>query len=430
MEQLAQDNEAMVARAVAVMPGGVSSPVRAFRAVGGKPRFIVRASGAKVVDVEGREYIDYVGAWGGAILGHAHPAVIAAIHEAASCGTAFGLSCPLEVELAEQIRRRMPSVERVRFVNSGTEAVMSAIRVARAATGRDGIVKFDGCYHGHADALLVRAGSGAATLGLPDSPGVTAHAVADTLTVRYNDVSGLHRLFDRVGANIAAVIVEPVAGNMGVVPPAPGFLEFLRDICDRAGALFIIDEVMTGFRVAPGGAQERFAVRGDLVALGKIIGGGLPVGAYGGRADLMGLVAPQGPVYQAGTFSGNPLTMSAGLATLRLLDAAAYQRLERHAAELERGLIALLSRHSVCGCVQRVGSMLTLFFGVERVVDFEGAARADHARFARFFRAMLEHGVHLPPSGYEAWFVSLAHDESIIHRTLECADRSLAAART
>ncbi|MFQ5423203.1 MAG: glutamate-1-semialdehyde 2,1-aminomutase [Phycisphaerae bacterium] len=411
-------SQAMFARAGAVMPGGVNSPVRAFRAVGGTPRFIARAAGARLFDVDGRSYIDYIGSWGAAIVGHAHPAVVEAVSAAARGGTSFGTPSPFGVELAEEIVRRVASVEQVRMVNSGTEAVMSAVRLARAATGRDRIVKFAGGYHGHVDALLVRAGSGAATLGLPDSPGVPRRVVETTHVARYNNLASVEAVFDRFGREIAAVIVEPVAGNMGVVPPAGGFLDGLRELTERSGALLIFDEVMTGFRVAAGGVQSIYGIRPDLTTFGKVIGGGLPVGAYGGRADLMSMVAPAGSVYQAGTLSGNPLAMVAGLATLRCLDDEAYERLERQSASLETGLSEALGAAGVGAVVQRVGSMLTVFFGVPAVRDIEQAAAADHARFGRFFHALLDRGVHLPPSGYEAWFVSLAHDSAVIAETL------------
>ena len=418
-------SEQLFVRAQSLMPGGVNSPVRAFRAVGGTPRFIRSARGCRLTDVDGREYIDYIGAWGPAIVGHAHPAVIDAIEMAILNGTSFGTPSPLEVELAREIVARVPSVEKVRMVNSGTEAVMSAIRLARAATGREKVLKFEGCYHGHADAMLVKAGSGVATLGLPDSPGVTAGAAGTTLTVPYNDLDAVQRLFESAGSQIAALIVEPIAGNMGVVAPAPGFLAGLREIATNAGALLIFDEVMTGFRVARGGAQELFGVRPDLTTLGKIIGGGLPVGAYGGRADLMDQIAPAGPVYQAGTLSGNPVAMAAGLATLQVLDAAAYCRLEESASRLEAGLRRTLEQTGQQGAVQRVGSLLTIFFGVPAVRTFADAAAADHQRFAAFFHAMLDRGIHLPPSGYEAWFVSLAHDDEAIDRTIDAAHEAL-----
>ena len=342
-------------------------------------------------------------------------------------GTSFGTPSPLEVELAREIIDRVSSIEMVRMVNSGTEAVMSALRLARAVTGRNKFIKFDGCYHGHADSLLVKAGSGVATLGLPDSPGVTPGATADTLVARFNDLDSVEAMFRDEGSEVAAVIVEPVAGNMGVVPPQPGFLEGLRSITHEHGALLIFDEVMTGFRVARGGAQELFGVQPDITTLGKVIGGGLPVGAYGGSSRIMAQVAPMGPVYQAGTLSGNPLAMAAGLATLRMLDRQAYLTLEQRSAKLAGGLERLLAGAKVSACVQRVGSMLTLFFGRQKVSDFSEARAADHEQFARFFQAMLQAGVHLPPSGYEAWFISLAHDDAIIDLTLASAKCALPA---
>ncbi len=411
--------------ALQLMPGGVNSPVRAFGSVGGSPRYICRADGCRIYDVDGREYIDYIGSWGPMIVGHAHPSVREALQQALCCGTSFGACCPAEVELAREIVSRVPSIEKVRLVNSGTEAVMSALRLARAATGRPKFVKFEGCYHGHADALLVQAGSGVATLGLPDSPGVTAGATEDTLVARFNDLGSVQQCFEDHGLEIAAIVVEPVAGNMGVVPPASGFLEGLRRLTRDHSALLIFDEVMTGFRVARGGAQELFGVLPDITTLGKVIGGGLPVGAYGAAAEIMDLVAPQGPVYQAGTLSGNPLAMAAGLATLKLLDERAYARLELGSSRLEQGLIRLLEQSGVSGCVQRVGSMLTLFFGPSEVRDFTDARAAEHEAFARFFRGMLAGGVHLPPSGFESWFVSTAHDDEAIDETLTCVQSSL-----
>ncbi len=412
------------------MPGGVNSPVRAFGQVGGTPPFIHRAQGCRLFDVDGRSYVDYIGSWGPMIAGHAHPVVREALEQALRAGTSFGTPSPLEVELAREIVSRVPSIEKVRMVNSGTEAVMSALRLARAATGRSKIVKFEGCYHGHADALLVKAGSGVATLGLPDSPGVTSGATEDTLIARFNDLGSVETCFEAPGSEIAAVIVEPVAGNMGVVPPQPGFLEGLRTITRDHSSLLIFDEVMTGFRVARGGAQELYGVLPDMTTLGKVIGGGLPVGAYAGSSEVMDQVAPTGPVYQAGTLSGNPLAMAAGLATLRLLDDQAYSRLERQSVKLERGLARLLERAKIGASLQRVGSMMTLFFGPDRVGNFADARAADHRQFSEFFQAMLAQGVHLPPSGYEAWFVSLAHHDDDINFTLECAERALHKLRT
>ncbi len=418
-------SEAAFARAARLMPGGVSSPVRAFGAVGGTPRFVRRASGARVWDVDGNELIDLVGSWGAMIAGHAHPAVVEAVERAARDGTSFGMPCEAEAALAAEIADRMPSVERARFVSSGTEAVMSAVRLARAATGREVIVKLEGCYHGHADGLLAKAGSGLATFGLPGSPGVPAEASRHTITLPFGDVGAMAEVFERHGASIAAVVLEPIAGNMGLVPPPEGYLESVRTLTADHGALLVFDEVMTGLRVSRGGAQELFGVAPDLTTLGKVIGGGLPVGAYGGRADLMSLVAPEGPVYQAGTLSGNPLGMAAGLATLSLLDAAAYDRLERAGRALEEGLRgALESEWEGPVAVQRVGSMLTAFFGADQVRDFAGASAADHAAFGRFFHAMLGRGVHLPPSGYEAWFLSLAHGPGEIETIIEAARSS------
>jgi glutamate-1-semialdehyde 2,1-aminomutase len=396
-----------------VIPGGVNSPVRAFRGVGGNPPFLERGEGAHVFDVDGNEYIDYVGSWGPLLLGHCHPEIVAAVREALEKGTSFGAPTEREVELAEAIREAVPSIEMVRLVNSGTEATMSAIRVARGFTGRDLVVKFEGCYHGHVDSLLVKAGSGLATLGIADTQGVPKAFCDTTLALPYNSAEAVEEAFRRHGKRIAAVIVEPVAGNMGVVPPAPGFLESLRRVTERAGALLIFDEVMTGFRVAFGGAQARYGIRPDLTTLGKVIGGGLPVGAYGGRKDVMSRVAPAGPVYQAGTLSGNPLAVSAGLAMLRHLKAhpEVYERLEQLAAQLcaaaPRGVT-----------VNRVGSMFTFFFTEGPVTDYESAKRSDTERFGRYFRAMLERGVYLAPSQFEAAFVSAAHTEEDIRRTV------------
>ncbi|HET7465810.1 MAG TPA: glutamate-1-semialdehyde 2,1-aminomutase [Candidatus Dormibacteraeota bacterium] len=400
-------------RAASLFPGGVNSPVRAYRAVGGSAPVLVRGSGAYVWDDEGRRYIDYVGAFGPLALGHAHPAVVDAIRSAVEAGGSFGVTSPGEVRLAELIRARMPSVERLRFVNSGTEAAMSALRVARAATGRDLILKFDGGYHGHADSLLVEAGSGAATLSIPGSAGVAAPVAAQTLVAAYNDLDSVAAQFESRPRQIAAVIVEPVAANMGVVPPEPGFLRGLRDLTSADGSLLIFDEVITGFRVGPGGAQELFGVRPDLTVLGKIIGGGLPVGAYGGRADLMELVAPAGPVYQAGTLSGHPVVMAAGEATIHQLTPAVYAAMEVQAARLQAGLVA---RGAV---VTRVGSLLTRFFCAGPPQNFSQAKTADAEAFARFFQSMLGAGILLPPSQFEAWFVSAAHDAAVIDATLD-----------
>ncbi|TME23689.1 MAG: glutamate-1-semialdehyde-2,1-aminomutase [Chloroflexi bacterium] len=396
-----------------LFPGGVNSPVRAYRAVGGEPPVLVRGEGAFVWNDAGRRYIDYVGAFGPLLLGHANRSVVEAIKNAAEAGGSFGVTGPGEVRLAQLIKTRMPSIERIRFVNSGTEAAMSALRVARAATRRDLIVKFEGGYHGHADSLLVEAGSGAATLSIPGSAGVAPSVAAQTLVATYNDLDSVAALLDSHRNNVAAVIVEPVAANMGVVAPVSGFLQGLRDLTERAGALLIFDEVITGFRVAPGGAQELYGVRPDLTVLGKIIGGGLPVGAYGGRADLMDLVAPSGPVYQAGTLSGHPVVMAAGEATLAQLTPDIYAKIESQAARLESGV-------RVAGaCVVRVGSLLTLFFRGRPPRNFREAKSSDTKAFARFFHSMLEAGVLLPPSQFEAWFVSASHDGSVIDSTLE-----------
>jgi len=387
--------------ATQLFPGGVNSPVRAYKAVGGEPPVLVRGRGALVWDAEGREYVDYVGAYGPLILGHAHPAVVEAIARAARAGGSFGVTHPDEVRLGELIQRAMPSLELLRFVSSGTEAAMSALRVARAATGRDLVLKFEGGYHGHSDGLLAKAGSGLATLGLPGSAGVTAAVAAQTLVAPYNELPAVEAIFAAYPGGIAAVIVEPVAANVGVVPPAPGFLEGLRRITKEAGALLVFDEVITGFRVAPGGAQQLYGVTPDLTVLGKIIGGGLPVGAYGGRAELMDLVAPAGPVYQAGTLSGHPVVMAAGIATLEQLDDALYARLEEIGAQLEAGLRQALPEARIA----RVGSLLTVFV----------------AEFAPFFQRLRAHGVLPAPSQFEAWFLSAAHGEEEVERTLAAA---------
>lgn len=418
---------AALRRAEALMPGGVSSPVRAFKAVGGGPLFMASGSGSTIRDADGNAFIDYVMSWGPLILGHAHPKVVEAVAAALAAGSSFGAPTVREVELAERIARAMPAVEQVRFVNSGTEATMSAVRLARAATGRPGIVKFEGCYHGHVDALLVKAGSGAMTFGSPSSPGVPADVVRHTHLARFNDLGSVRQACDAAGGGVAAIIVEPVVGNMGCVPPAEGFLSGLRALADDFGAILIFDEVMTGFRVAWGGAAARYGVRPDLVTLGKVIGGGLPVGAYGGRRDLMQQVSPVGPVYQAGTLSGNPLAMAAGIATLDVLAApGTYEALEKTAARLEAGLAAAVAEAGAPARVQRVGSMLSLFFSAEAVTDYESASRCDTEAFGRFFRGMLAWGVYLPPSQFEAWFVSLAHTEGDVDRTVEAAHRVLA----
>jgi len=416
-------NAELLARAERVMPGGVSSPVRAYRAVGGSPPFIVSGDRSRVRDAEGRSYIDLVCSWGPLIAGHAHPDVVAAIEAQARRGTSFGAPTPLEVELAETVVQGVPGVEMLRFVSSGTEACLSAVRLARAATGRDPILKFAGCYHGHADPLLAKAGSGVATLGLPDSAGVPLAATRDTVTVAYNDLDATEAA--ATARPLAAIVVELFAGNMGCVPPDPGFLEGLRRISDRTGALLVFDEVITGFRVARGGAQERTGVRADVVCLGKVIGGGLPVGAYAGTAAIMRHVAPVGPMYQAGTLSGNPLAMAAGLATLKLLDAAAYARLESLGARLEAGLDRVARDAGIPARVQRVASLLTLFFAPGPIRNEDDAKAADRSRFARFHGAMLARGVLLPPSQLECLFLSLAHTDEDVDTVTSAAALAL-----
>ncbi len=411
------------------IPGGVNSPVRAWRAVGGCPRFIQRGKGATVVDADGNTYIDYVGSWGPMILGHAHGKVLRALHEAMRSGTSFGAPTAGEIQLAKRVVEALPAVERVRLVSSGTEAAMTALRLARAYTGRTKILKFAGCYHGHSDALLVRAGSGALTLGVPDSPGVPVAVAGQTLVATYNDLGDVRACFSAAGREIAAVIVEPVVGNMGVVRPEKGFLEGLRELTTAYGAVLIFDEVMTGFRLAYGGVQTQLGLRPDLTCLGKVIGGGLPLAAVGGRREIMELLAPQGPVYQAGTLSGNPLAVAAGLATLdELSQPGVYERLEALGAQLERGLAAALAGARVPGVVSRAGSMWTVFFGVDAVRSARDAERCDRAQFARFFYGMLERGIYLPPSQFEAAFISLAHSEAEVDATVRAAEAVLAGA--
>ena len=414
-------SQKLFARALQALPGGVNSPVRAFKAVGGSPHFIARASGARITDIDGNTFIDYIGSWGPMIHGHAPRGLTTALARQAKLGTSFGAPSPLEVELAELVRTLVPSIERVRFVNSGTEATMSAARVARGATGREKIVKFEGCYHGHADAFLVAAGSGALTFGTPTSPGVPAGAVAPTLLASFNDLESVERLFSANPGEIAGIIVEPIAGNMGTVLPEPGFLQGLRSLCDAHGSVLIFDEVMTGFRVAPGGAQALYGIRPDLTCLGKIIGGGLPVAAYGGRGDLMDRVSPAGPIYQAGTLSGNPLAMAAGLWSLKRLSRGLYRKLSAMGHALAAGLADAARDAQVPLQVNAMGSMITPFFSAERVRDFKSAVTSDTAAFGVFFREMLARGVYLPPSQFEAWFISGAHTPRDIAKTVDAA---------
>lgn len=415
-------------RARQVMPGGVSSPVRAFKAVGGTPRFIKRGKGAYITDEDGQTYLDYVMSWGPLIHGHAPKGLLAALASAARRGTSFGAPTRLEIEMAEKVRSCIPSIELVRFTSSGTEATMSALRVARAATGRDAIVKFAGCYHGHADGFLVEAGSGAITLGVPTSPGVPPAAAALTLTARYNDLATVEAVVSKARGGVAAILVEPIAGNMGLVPPEPGFLEGLRALCDRTGALLVFDEVISGFRASRGGAQQILGVRPDLTCLGKIIGGGLPVGAYGGREDLMRSVSPDGPVYQAGTLSGNPLAMTAGLWALSALDDKLYAKLERLGSLLVEGLSDAAHRAAVDISINRVGSLLTVFFTDRPVLNYDDAKTSDTAAYGRFFQSMLAQGIYLPPSQFEAWFLSGAHRLGNIEDTIRAARKAFKAA--
>ncbi|HEU4581932.1 MAG TPA: glutamate-1-semialdehyde 2,1-aminomutase [Polyangiaceae bacterium] len=427
-ERSHQKSQSLFERAERLIVGGVNSPVRAFRAVGGSPPFIASAQGCTLTDADGNQYIDYVGSWGPAIVGHAHPKVVERVREAALSGLSFGAPTPLEVTFAEAVVKRYPSIELLRCVSSGTEATMSALRVARGFTGRAVIVKFDGAYHGHSDSLLVKAGSGAATFGAPDSAGVPEDLVRNTATLAYNDTAALEALFAEQGQRIAAVIVEPVAGNMGCVAPEPGFLEAIVRLCREHGALSIFDEVMTGSRLSVSGAQGRYQLRPDLTCLGKVVGGGMPLAVYGGRRDVMSRIAPLGPVYQAGTLSGNPLAVSAGLATLELLDEAAYARLETLGARLESGVRRAIAGCSRPVCVQRVGSMITIFFHSGPIRSWNDAKSADTQAFGRFHRALLGEGVYWPPAQFEAAFLSLAHDESAVDRTIEAITTALARA--
>lgn len=414
------ESEALFSRAQQKIPGGVNSPVRAWKAVGGCPRFIRGGQGAYVFDVDGKGYLDFVASWGPLILGHAHPEIVASLQKAVETGTTFGAPTGAEVELAELVCKRVASIEKVRLVSSGTEAAMSALRLARAFTRRNKIVKFDGCYHGHVDGMLVRAGSGVATLSLPDSPGVPAGFAAETLVATFNDVERIKAVFQEYPDDIAAVIVEPICGNMGVIAPARGFLHALREVTERHRAVLIFDEVITGFRVSPGGAQELYGVKPDLTCLGKVLGGGLPMGAFGGKKEIMDLLAPEGPVYQAGTLSGNPLAVTAGLVTLRELSrSGVYQELEAKGRKIQEGFETIFRKYHIQGVVNRVGSMLTPFFGVDRVRDAAEARHSDGGRFARFFHGMLERGFYFPPSPFETAFVSVAHDQSDLERTVQ-----------
>ncbi len=421
-------SQALFAQAKELLPGGVNSPVRAFKAVGGQPLFIAKGDGAYMTDVDGNRFVDYVMSWGPLILGHANPRVVQALREAVVNGTSYGAPCPQEVELARLVTEMMPNIEMVRFVNSGTEATMSVLRLARAFTGRNKIVKFQGNYHGHADMLLVQAGSGVATLGLPDSPGVTKATTADTLTARFNDVDSVAELFEDFKGEIAAVILEPVAGNMGLVPPQPGFLEGLRQLTESDGALLVFDEVMTGFRVHLGGAQTLFDIKPDLTALGKVIGGGLPVGAYGGRRDIMEMVAPVGPMYQAGTLSGNPLAMTAGIETLRAIrEPGVWDALEAQGDKLMAGFEEAAKAAQLPLSHSRVGTMFGIFFNGAPVTDWDSAANSDTGRFGRYFQGMLEHGVYVAPSQFEAGFLSTAHGDKEIQHTVDAAAAVMAA---
>ncbi len=421
-----QRSEELFREAQCYLPGGVDSPVRAFKAVGGTPPFIVRGKGSKIYDVDGNQFIDYVGSWGPLILGHSHPQVVEALKNAVEKGTSFGAPTELEIILAKTISTAMPSIEMLRFVNSGTEATMSALRLARAYTNRDMIIKFAGGYHGHSDGLLVKAGSGVATLGIPDSPGVPSGYASNTLTAPYNDAKAIAQLFDRYSKEIAAVIVEPVAANMGIVPPQPGFLESLRSLTKQFGSLLIFDEVITGFRVAYGGAQALYGITPDLTCLGKIIGGGLPVGAYGGRKELMEMMAPVGPVYQAGTLSGNPIAMTAGIETLKLLSQpGVYDQLEIKAAGLEKGIAVAVAKAGINIHVSRIASLVTVFFSSDPVIDYETARKADSASFSKFFHSLLAEGIYWPPSQFEAAFISLVHSDEDIQLTIRAIGKAV-----
>ena len=421
-------SEELFAEAKTLIPGGVNSPVRAFKSAGCNPIFIEKAAGSKIYDVDGNEYIDYVGSWGPMILGHSHPKVVEAIQKAAASGASFGAPTPLETELAKLVCEAYPNIEKVRMVSSGTEATMSAIRLARGYTGRDKILKFDGCYHGHADSLLVKAGSGLATFGVPTSPGVPADFAKHTLTAIYNDLVDVQQIIAANKGEVACIIVEAIAGNMGCVPPVAGFLQGLRDLCTKEGIILIIDEVMTGFRVAHGGAQERYGVRGDLVCLGKIIGGGLPVGAFGGKSEIMDSLSPEGGIYQAGTLSGNPLAMSAGIATLKLIkEEGFYQQIEEKSAYLEKGLQQVTNSSSVATCWQRVGGMFCTYFQEGPVHNFDDALNSDTEAFGRYFRSMLDQGINLAPAQFEAGFMSIAHSKEDLDKTIAAVEKALTA---
>ena len=415
-------------RAQLFIPGGVNSPVRAFKSVGGTPIFFKKAKGSIMTDVEGKEYIDYIGSWGPMILGHSHPPILNALKRAADHSTSFGAPTEMETRIAELICTMVPAVEKVRMVNSGTEACMSAIRVARAFTKRDKFIKFEGCYHGHADAFLIKAGSGAITLGVPDSPGVTKGTAQDTLLARYNDLSHVEKVFQQNKGKVAALIIEPVAGNMGCIAPGEGFLEGLRSLCNKHGAVLIFDEVMTGFRLSSGGAHKRFNIMPDMVCLGKVIGGGLPVGAFGGREEIMNMVAPLGPVYQAGTLSGNPLAMSCGYTLLKELhdNPSIFDELEEKTAYLETGMRELFFKYDIKACINRVGSMLSFHLNIDKVSNFDHACQADAELFKKIFHGMLNRGIYLAPSAFESLFLSRTHTKELLNRTLKALDQTLA----